>query len=290
MLNNDFVEMCRYLKDNSSITVRISTNGSARNVAWWRSLAEALPANHKVEFALDGLSTTHSLYRIGTDFDTILRNAKEFISAGGNAHWMFIKFKHNEHEVELARNIASELGFSSFTVKNSKRFGKQFPVLDRKGNVSYYIEQPSTSNIKPVEFVDLKDYKQWRGDVSCYVLDTKELYIDAHGHLFPCCLIASFLYANYDKDLHSKYNIVDETSVITVAKEAQDNVYDLIQTFGGLDALDSHTHGIKEIMEQPIWQELMHKKWAEKTSAPCAILCSSNSPFITIKEQISRAS
>lgn len=290
ILNNDLIEMCRYLKENSNVAVQIKTNGSARSTSWWKSLAEALPTNHVVEFAIDGLENTHSLYRIGTDFSTILRNAQEFISAGGTAHWMFIKFKHNENEVDLARNLSNQIGFKSFTVKNSKRFGKQFPVLDRQGNVSYYIEPPSASNIRPVEFLDLKDYKQWNGGIDCYVLSNKEIYIDAHGHVFPCCLIASFLYTNYDKELYSKYNLVDNTSIITIAKEAQDNVFSLVLELGGLDMINTHLHSVKDIMDHEIWQELMHKKWANNLSAPCTILCSSESPFITIKEQTNRAS
>jgi len=288
ILNNDLVAMCQYLKDHSTVSVYVHTNGSARTTAWWKSLARALPADHRIEFALDGLSDTHYLYRQGTDFNNIIRNASAFMEAGGNAHWMFIKFKHNQHEVELARNMSTSLGFSSFTVKNSKRFGKQFPVVDRQGTVTHYIEQPTNSDIKPVEFVDLKDYKNWKNDVDCFTLTDKELYIDAHGHLFPCCLIASFVYANYDTALYNKYNLLDSASVVGLAKEVQDEVHGLIREFGGLDALDANLHGIKHIMNQPVWQELIHKKWEEHKSSPCTILCGTTSPYIKIAEQVNR--
>lgn len=288
ILNNDLIDMCQYLKDHSSVSVQLHTNGSARNIAWWESLARALPADHMVEFAIDGLKDTHSLYRIGTDYDIIIRNATAFMDAGGNAHWMYIKFKHNEHQVDVARNVANTLGFKTFDVKTSKRFGKQFPVVDRAGVVTHYIEQPISSNIKPVEFVDLKDYKTWKIDVSCFALDSKELYIDANGHLMPCCLIGSFLYANYDVELYKKYNLIDSTSVVGIARELQQEVYKLIAEYGGLDSLDSNIHGIKHIMDQPIWQELIHKKWDEYASSPCTILCGNSSPFIKIEEQVNR--
>ena len=290
ILNNDLIAMCQYLKDNSSVSVHIHTNGSARNTAWWTSLANALPADHMVVFAIDGLKDTHSLYRIGTDYDIIIRNATAFMDAGGSAHWMYIKFKHNEHQIDIARNVATTLGFKTFDIKTSKRFGKKFPVVDTLGNVTHYIEQPISSDIKPVEFVDLKDYKTWKIGVSCFALDSKELYIDANGHLMPCCLIASFLYANYDTALFSKYNLIDSTSVIGIAKEVQDEVYNLVNEFGGLDSLDANIHGIKSIMEKPIWQELIHKKWEDHASSPCTILCGNSSPFIKIKEQVNRTS
>jgi len=290
IINNDLISMCRYLKDNSTVSVAINTNGSARSVSWWEELAKAMPQQHRVEFALDGLAETHSLYRIGTDFNSIIRNATSFMDAGGIADWMFIKFKHNEHEVDIARNVSMSLGFNSFTVKNSKRFGKKFPVLNRAGAVTHYIEQPVSSNIRPVEFVDLKDYKQWTSEVSCFTLDSKELYIDAHRHVLPCCLIGSFLYANYDVNLYNSYSLIDSDSVIGIAKEVQTEVFDTIKELGGLEALDALTYGIKSILSSRVWQTLIQQKWTTDSSAPCTILCSNNSPFISIAEQVNRAS
>jgi hypothetical protein len=288
IINNDLISMCQYLKDAGTVSVTIYTNGSARNISWWEDLARAMPKNHRVEFALDGLSETHSLYRIGTDFNTIIRNATAFMDAGGTADWMFIKFKHNEHEVDIARNVANSIGFNSFTVKNSKRFGKKFPVLDKTGIVTHYIEQPNSSNTRPVEFVDLKDYKQWNSDINCFTLDDKELYIDAHGHMMPCCLIGSFLYANYDIELYQQYGLIDDTSVVSIAREAQQEVYGTITELGGLQALDVNRHTIKDIMSGTIWQTLIQQKWTTNSSAPCTILCGSNSPFISIAEQVNR--
>jgi hypothetical protein len=288
ILNNDLIDMCQYLKDYGSVSVQIHTNGSARPIAWWKSLAKSLPPDHMIEFAIDGLKDTHSLYRIGTDYDLIVRNATAFMAAGGIAHWMYIKFKHNEHQVNEARLIASMLGFKKFDVKTSKRFGKQFPVVNNSGIRTHYIEQSTSSNIQSVEFVNVKDYKTWKSDVNCFALDSKELYIDANGHVMPCCLIASFLYANYDIELYKKYNLIDSTSVVSIARELQQEVYKLIAEYGGLDSLDANIHGIKHIMNQPIWQELLHKKWSEYASSPCIVLCGENSPFIKIQEQVNR--
>jgi hypothetical protein len=288
ILNNDLIDMCKYLKDNSQVKVTINTNGSARSLTWWKDLAHALPTNHCVEFALDGLSQTHNLYRIGTDFDIIIRNAKSFISNGGCAHWMFIKFKHNEHQVQQANDMAQQIGFNLFTVKNSKRFGSKFPVLSRQGTISHYIEQPTTSDIKPVLFKDLKDYKSWTSEISCFTLDSKELYIDAHRHVLPCCLIGSFLYANYDINLYSKLNLIDNDSVIGIASEVQLEVFETIRQLGGLEMLDAYTQGIKNILSSQVWQTLIKEQWKTDSSAPCTILCSNNSPFIKIDEQINR--
>jgi 4Fe-4S single cluster domain len=286
IFNNDLPDMCQYIKDHSTVSVTIKTNGSARPKRWWQQLARCLPDNHRVEFALDGLSNTHGLYRIGTDFETIIRNAQAFIAAGGTADWMFIKFLHNQHQVAQAKQQAQQLGFKSFSVKNSKRFGKQFPVVDQLGIVTHMIDPPADSVARAVEFLDLKEYKTWKDEVSCFALDSKELYIDAHGHMMPCCLIASFLYANYDLELYKQYGLVDDQSIIAIAQQVQLEVLELINEFGGLESLDAARHGIRQIMEQPVWQSLMHKKWSQHSSSACKILCGVNSPYTKLDQQI----
>ena len=291
IMNNGLMDMCRYVTEKQpNISIVISTNGSARTAQWWSELASALPKNHTVIFAIDGLQDTHSLYRIGTSYDMIIRNATSFIAAGGKAEWMFIRFKHNEHQVETARALANELGFAAFNTKESKRFGKKFPVLNKQGVIEYHIEPPSNGTVQPVEFVHLQNYNEWKNDVSCFSFDTKEMYIDASGYVMPCCLIGSFLYANYDVELYNKYGVIDETSVTGIARELQLEVFSIIKDLGGLDSLDSKIHSIKEIMSTDAWRTLMHTKWLEKSSSVCKILCGNSGPFIKIKEQINRAS
>lgn len=287
IMNLVLAEMCQHAASvNPNIEISINTNGSARPALWWTNLAKVLPEKHNVIFAIDGLKDTHKIYRIGTDYDMILRNANAFIKAGGNAEWMFIRFKHNEHQVDEANKIANELGFSKFTTKDSKRFGKRYPVVDMQGNIEYYIEPPTNSRVKPVEFKDLKDYKQWKNDISCFSFDTKELYIDANGYLMPCCLIGSFLSANYDVDFYNRYGLIDDTSITSIAREVQLEIFDIIRDLGGLESLDSKLHSIKDIMNTESWQTLMHVKWQDKSSSACKILCGNSSPFIKVEEQI----
>ena len=61
--------------------INVSTNGGARDRAFWTRLAEL---DIEVFFCLDGLEDTHHLYRQNTVFSTIIKNAKTFIDAGGD--------------------------------------------------------------------------------------------------------------------------------------------------------------------------------------------------------------
>ena len=156
ILSNDLLEIVGYCTaTNPNLHVAIHTNGSARTTKWWRGLYRVLPKKHCVHFALDGLEDTHHLYRVGTDFNKIIENAREFIACGGTAEWVFLSFKHNEHQIDQARTLASKLGFSSFSHKATGRFLEKpwFDVFDKGGNISYKIEPPTEHKITFVKKV-----------------------------------------------------------------------------------------------------------------------------------------
>jgi MoaA/NifB/PqqE/SkfB family radical SAM enzyme len=290
MMNNDLIGMCQYIKDNSpAMDVRIHTNGSARNVEWWKSLVDALPTKHEIIFALDGLEDTQHLYRVGTSFNKIIENAKAVIASGGNAVWMFIRFKHNEHQVEQAKGLANELGFGDFILKNTRRFdGKSFVVLDRNGKPTHMLEQPSDNIVKFVNKKDLETYRDWKnsGDINCFASNDREIYIDANFTLMPCCIMSAFLYTNYDQSILEKYHLYDpETAVNDVGGMIQTQVFEIINELGGLENLNAKGYGIKNIINRDQWQTMWAEKWKENSSACCTILCSADSPYITLDEQ-----
>lgn len=290
MMNNDLISMCQYIGENAPhMDVRVHTNGSARNAAWWRSLVTALPEKHEVIFALDGLEDTQYLYRVGTNFNKIVENAQTVIDAGGKAVWMFIRFKHNEHQVEQARELSKELGFKNFILKNTRRFdGESFVVLDRDGKPTHFLEQPTDNVVKFVNRKDLETYKTWSNatDISCFAKNDNEVYIDANFTLMPCCIMSAFLYTNYDRSLLEKYNLYDhETSVNDIGAMIKQQVYDIVEQFGGLQSLNSNKHGIKDIINRSQWQTLWEEMWKTNASACCTVLCSTSSPYITLDEQ-----
>jgi hypothetical protein len=281
ILNNELIPMCQYLaKTKPNIQVQIHTNGSARNENWWQELATSLPVNHSVVFALDGLADTHAVYRIGTDYNKVIDNARAFIQAGGNAEWCFIRFKHNAHQVKQAQQLSVDLGFKNFILKNSKRFSRPFPVVDKLGQLLYNIEQPEDT---PIEFVgksQVAGHQQWRNadKINCQSLNDKELYIDAHYLLSPCCMVGAFLYTNYDSNLLKEYNLYEEDSVLEEGALVQAQVL----AFPKLNVLEV---GLKQIVETDMWQTMWQKKWNEKSSSTCIIMCGPNSPYISTDEQ-----
>jgi len=290
MMNNDLIDMIRYITESAPhMDIRIHTNGGARSISWWEELTKALPKKHTIEFGIDGLADTHHLHRVGTQFDRVIEHAQAVINAGGNASWLFIRFKHNEHQAEEARTLSNKLGFKQFVLKNTRRFDDQsFVVLDRKGTVSHLLEPPTDNVVTFVNKTDLENYQAWPNatDINCFALDSTEIYIDANFTVMPCCIISAFLYTNYDTDILKKYNLYNESlSINSVGGKIQKQVFDIIQEFGGITKLDARTQGIEQIINSETWQTLWKEKWSTNSSTCCTVMCSSDSPYTKLKEQ-----
>jgi len=268
IINNDLIDMCGYSRDiNPNLYIRIHTNGGARNTDWWKKLAKALPPEHNVIFAIDGLADTHILYRVGTDFNKVLENAKAFINAGGTAEWAFIKFKHNEHQLLAAEALAKEHGFARFTYKDSARFvaTEQFPVYDAAGNTTRYLEPPTGSKINLITQDVIDNYKDIvdASEIDCYVTQTKEIYIDAYKKIMPCCFLASIPY-NY---------AAANDATKTIRLEIEQQYADLINDLGNTNALE---HTVQSVIDSDAWQTVWNKYWGAEKLITCARTCGVN--------------
>ena len=269
ILNNDLIPMIEHLAQNAPhLVVNVHTNGGARNVEWWRSLAKALPKHHNVCFGLDGLEDTLHIYRIGVNYETVIRNAKAFIGAGGTAEWAFIKFKHNEHQEDDARRIAKELNFSMFTLKNSSRFlgEPKYRVIDKQGEVTHYIEPPSDNKMHFISKDMINNYKTTvlPLEIKCKVQNDKEIYIDAYKNIMPCCWLASIPYTQYD------YDNVNAALRYEIKRQHSELVADL----GNTSAV---TVGIKNVIDSTAWQSVWETYWTTKKLIMCARICGQSS-------------
>ena len=166
----EFVDIYEYLRaTNPFMSLACNTNGSLRNPAWWARLGavmrqEQCQGNY-CTFSIDGLEDTNHLYRRNTSWKKIMENAKAFIDAGGIAHWDYIVFEHNEHQVEEARQLAKDMGFKNFNVKRTTRWSNYtaegqgyFPVY-WKGESLYDLRQPNEGKFKH-NFEDANYFKQ----------------------------------------------------------------------------------------------------------------------------------
>ena len=148
MMCLELLEILKYiLSINPAAKFHMNTNGSTRNSAFWTELGKIMSVRFKrgVVFSLDGLEDTNHLYRRNVNWKRVMENAKTFIAAGGQAHWEFLIFKHNEHQLAEAEAQAKEMGFVHFVPKKALGFAQSgtTPAYDKDGKVIYLVEAPT---------------------------------------------------------------------------------------------------------------------------------------------------
>lgn len=165
------LEIYRWFRSiNPDIVLGMNTNGGIRDTSWWKQLAEIMtgPRDYVV-FSIDGLEDTNHQYRVRVDWSRMISNARAFISAGGSAHWDMLVYRHNQHQVDQAQQLAKHMGFRWFRAKHSKRA------------LTAGLEHP----------VDFHPVKATVGEIRCHALKDQSLYMDAQGRVHPCCWLGS---------------------------------------------------------------------------------------------------
>jgi len=189
---------------------------------------------------------------------------KSFINAGGIVTWDFIRFKHNEHQVDAARKLANEMGFESFAVKDTSRFidGQSFPVKDKEGYTRYYLEPATNTQSGFVTPYIINNYKEIVENtfVDCYAQEFKRVYLDASKRVFPCAMHGTTINPSplYDDILDPlRQQAVEETKEI----------------FKNIDN-DATKQSLKEIIDSAEWQQIW-TQYAnnEKKCITCAKNC-----------------
>ncbi len=115
-LNNDIYQIISYTKTKNIFT-KICTNG--QNIDAVKLLDSGLD---EIQFQIGGVrQETHSLYRVGSDLETILKNVrsvvmekksriKKGIPVKTKIYLGLILMKHNEQELKDFKKLADELG------------------------------------------------------------------------------------------------------------------------------------------------------------------------------------
>jgi hypothetical protein len=272
-LTAELVQIVDYLRSaRPDCAITLYTNGGMRSPGWWRDLAQTLGDPARVIFAIDGLADTNGIYRRGVDFQRVIRNAKAFINAGGEARWEFLAFRHNEHQIASARSLSLELGFSEFSVKRTQRFLEaaydyvpeyrdsrpnldRFPIWSAAGEVIGQLEpprDPALVNSTAQQFPDLLarygslDELFSATPIHCPVLDTSSVFVSAQAYAFPCCWT---------------YVQATRPGLNAFPKGADRQMYDLVAEYGGFDAVDARRIGLRAVVEGALFGAI-ERSWS----------------------------
>lgn len=221
-MSPDLVGICRYTLDHTPhATIQVVSNGGTRNEEFWSDLGRLFAGtNSKVVFSIDGLSDTNHIYRRNVIWDRVMSNARAYIGAGGRALWHYLVFRHNQHQIEEARDLASSMGFSQLVTKRALGFDRngrlqRMRAMGSDGKLQYWIDPPDDHRYlnadanpdgiiiedphefdptKPEPYAQESDsYDKWLDDVEidCKSLGPEgaEVYVDCHGMVHPCCWV-----------------------------------------------------------------------------------------------------
>jgi hypothetical protein len=226
------IEMLEYLNTvKSNLYINMHTNGTARDLRFWRSLATTLQkfTKHDIKFGIDGVESNHARYRRGLRWDKRIANLREFNQAGGNSVWKAIVFDYNVDDLELMEEYARAYGCMSFQT-NRNRSG----TITLKGHKPYsyskplgpgVITSPSTDDFdkyyrRKVEFrkhtaTPISDAVSVDpGNYVCPYGQEGMIQVDPWGNMWPCCYISgrqldrktNFPYDDFDTNVE-RYTI-----------------------------------------------------------------------------------
>jgi hypothetical protein len=189
--------------------IQIHTNGSLRTTKWWKELALLLlDIDHDVWFGIDGIGNTHSIYRQGTDYDKIIKNAIAFINAGGQATWQFIPYAHNEHQIREALITSKKLKFENF--KLVKLFRNIQIVRNYKSGEEFKLMPPSDIQ----KLIRMLTHNTHVKSEDCMHLTQPSIYMSANGKLSHCCYRNKFTAVdNLDDLLNNPINLSDKICI-----------------------------------------------------------------------------
>jgi MoaA/NifB/PqqE/SkfB family radical SAM enzyme len=176
IMNKEFREIISYVKSQGT-RLKIHTNGGIHSKDYWTDVGNILTKDDIINFDMDGLADTHHIYRINTEFDKVFENAQSVIATNRpQVHWKYIVFEHNKHQVEEARHLAKQNGFTTFsTVKTSRDV-----FAPKSGN---FVHAKKTKNFETAE-----------RKIHCIWDTWGKWYIAPDGLVFRCCWTGGHYY------------------------------------------------------------------------------------------------
>jgi len=215
IMNKQFRDIISYVKSHGT-RLLIHTNGGIHGHDYWTDVGKILTDKDIINFDLDGLSDTHHLYRINTKFEDVFNNAKSVIAATkAQVHWKYIVFEHNKHQVDDARKLAEENGFTTFsTVKTSRDF----------------------SAPKSGAFVHSKKTKAFdnaKRQIHCVWDNWGKWYIAPDGLVFRCCWTGGHYYDQGEKRFYypPKFERMFNGFEVPIEKIIDYNYWNKLQQF-----------------------------------------------------------
>jgi len=191
------VEMAGVIKSNfPNGYLEIETNGGLGKLSTFEILAEQ---NIAIKFSIDGLEDTNHIYRRNVKWESIMRNAKHFISKGGSAIWDTIDFPWTLHQRDKIRKTAFDMGFKKFEVSDRAN-----PDLDDQ---IYSFKDTKVASAPDGYTLDQNHWtvqNKWFTTnfikSQCKTNKGDAFFLAGDGSVWPCCLTEQMRYRKDEPD------------------------------------------------------------------------------------------
>lgn len=157
----DTYEICKHISDTAPKTkIMFNTNGGMRTPDWWDKMGALFAKNKHREwlmtFSIDGLEDTNHIYRRNVVWEKLEANVRAFTKHNPITAWDFLIFKHNEHQLDEAREKCKELNITEFVPKKALGVDngvalQRMPALTKEGKLDYYIDAPEDPKNRSLE-------------------------------------------------------------------------------------------------------------------------------------------
>jgi MoaA/NifB/PqqE/SkfB family radical SAM enzyme len=284
IMHPEFLDILQDFRNkNPTLWLYIHTNGGLHNEQYWSKIASIMNGYGQIDFGFDGLEDTLHLYRRNVKYDAAMRNARAFIAAGGRAQWNYIVFKHNEHQVEQARELSQEYGFFNFLARKTGRFYDHanecaypnWPVLDKNKTIEYFLQEPAGHNWKNPSVHNVSVIKKMHGSfreyleqtpVKCDALLGNKVVITAEGLVLPCNFFEHNLY-----DARFYDNAMPGANAASFTSDGRIQVKEFVDRYK--DELDINKNNLDDIFKSNFWVELVDRWSNPNKIMECAMTC-----------------
>lgn len=216
----ELLDIIEYIKtENSTISIRLVTNGSYKTKTWWSKLASMLNEEDVVVFSVDGWDNeSNNMYRVNSKFDSIIDGVNTLSSLNDKVKimWSTIIFSFNEDKLDDIQQVAEEAGATHFQIVQSSLFGSKVSSYIDKDLGYDPLEPKYTSKYRHSDrglIVDLKNkpdpeterskkhivntnllYEKFENEYDDFLpaclINERGLYVDAEGILYPCSWVS----------------------------------------------------------------------------------------------------
>jgi len=263
IMHPDFLEILRDFRHKSpTLWLYIHTNGGAHDPDYWTEMAGIINGHGQIDFGIDGLEDTLHLYRKNVKYSKAIGNAQAFIKAGGRAQWNFIVFRHNEHQVDLVKQLGQDMGFHNVLIRKTGRFLNHATMTEMDSwpvaGAEYTLQPPidesyqnrsmqSLPELKK-QYINIKEYFDTT-PITCDALIGHKVAINAEGVVLPCNFFNHNLY-----DARFRDGSMPGANPLSMIN-GKNQVREFLQRYG-LDNLNIQHRTLPEIFANEFWQDL----------------------------------